>query len=294
MVEKLRVITRHGSIPNLILTGSSGIGKTTSILCLARELLGDSFDGGVLELNASDENGIDMVNKRIKTFAMNSKKLPKGRHKLVILDEADGMTKKAQQALRQAMEIYSHSTRFVFACNISSKIIEPIQSRCVVLHFTRLSDDQIKKRLKVVMDEEKIIDYTPEGIDAIIFTAQGDMRQALNNLQSTFTGTGAITPENVFKTADQPHPYIIKNIIKHCDTVNISSALEELQKLWNKGYACIDIVDSFFRVTKSVDILEKKKLAFLKEIGLTHMRVQEGSSSLLQLSGLIARLCLLN
>jgi len=137
-VSRLQVIADQGNLPNMILTGPPGTGKTTSVHCLARALLGASYKDAVLELNASDDRGIDVVRNRIKMFAQQKVTLPPGAHKIVILDEADAMTTGAQQALRRIMEIYSSSTRFALACNISSKIIEPIQSRCAVIRFTKL------------------------------------------------------------------------------------------------------------------------------------------------------------
>ena len=142
-IDRLKVIARDGNCPHIIISGLPGIGKTTSILALAHALLGDAYKEGVLELNASDErcvrlingpdarSGIDVVRNRIKDFAKKKVTLPSGRHKIVILDEADSMTPGAQQALRRTMEIYSNTTRFALACNQSNKIIEPIQSRCV-------------------------------------------------------------------------------------------------------------------------------------------------------------------
>ena len=126
-----------------IFQGPPGVGKTTTILCLARILLGDNFKNAVLELNASSERGIDVVRNKIKMFAQQKVTLPRGRHKIVILDEADSMTDGAQQALRRTMEIYSNTTRFALACNTSEKIIEPIQSRCAMLRFSKLSDSQV-------------------------------------------------------------------------------------------------------------------------------------------------------
>ena len=128
-VERLRIIAKQGNIVNMILTGPPGIGKTTSLLCLCRELLGDRLKEAVLELNASDDRGIDVVRQDIKAFAKRHVNLPAGRHKVVLLDEADSMTEAAQQAMRRIMERFSNTTRFVFACNMSEKVIEPIQSR---------------------------------------------------------------------------------------------------------------------------------------------------------------------
>ena len=183
-VSRLRAIAEVGNLPNIILAGPPGIGKTTSILCLAHEMLGPAYKNAVLELNASDARGIDVVRNKIKAFAQKKVTLPPGRHKIIILDEADSMTSSAQQALRRTMELYSSSTRFALACNQSTKIIEPIQSRCAVLRFTKLHDAEILARLQKVGAYEGV-SYDDGGLEAIIFTAEGDMRNALNALQST-------------------------------------------------------------------------------------------------------------
>ena len=201
------------------------------------------------------------------------------------------MTNAAQQALRRTMEIYSNSTRFALACNQSTKIIEPIQSRAAILRYTRLSDEQILSRLKTVCTQEEV-SYTSDGIEAIIFTAEGDMRNALNNLQATHSGFGYINQENVFKVCDQPHPTIVRKIINHCLKGETGSSILEMTALWNTGYSCSDIIGTVFKVVKiHMDIPEAMKLEYLKEIGFTHMRIADGVNSKLQLLGLCARLC---
>ena len=197
-VSRLRAIAQAGNIPNIILAGPPGIGKTSSVLCLAREMLGEVYKSAVLELNASDARGIDVVRNKIKMFAQKKVALPPGRHKIIILDEADSMTAAAQQALRRTMEVYSATTRFALACNNSTKIIEPIQSRCAVLRFTRLLDAELLARLQQVCAAENVT-YDSSGLEAIIFTAEGDMRNALNALQSTVSGFSLVTADNVFK-----------------------------------------------------------------------------------------------
>ena len=291
IVKRLSIISKEGNMPNILLGGLPGTGKTSSILCLARALLGNQFNDAVLELNASDDRGIDVVRDNIKMFSKKKLFLPEGRHKIVILDEADHMTSSAQQALRRIMEVYSDSTRFALACNSVDSIIEPIQSRCAVLRFSRLTDQQIRQRLSDVLKLENA-DYDESGLNAIVFTADGDMRQALNNSQSTVSGFGYLSSDNVYKVCDIPHPHIIKEILDQCSKGNNTVAQQELSKIMNSGFSSIDIVTTFFRVTKNYgDLDETMQLEFLKIIGLTHINVLNGIDSYLQLSAMISRLC---
>ncbi|KAF2471311.1 P-loop containing nucleoside triphosphate hydrolase protein [Lindgomyces ingoldianus] len=293
-IERLKIIAKDGNMPHVIISGMPGIGKTTSILCLARQLLGDAYKEAVLELNASDERGIDVVRNRIKGFAQKKVTLPPGRQKLVILDEADSMTSGAQQALRRTMEIYSATTRFAFACNQSNKIIEPLQSRCAILRYARLTDAQVVRRILQICEAEKV-EYSDDGIAALVFSAEGDMRQAINNLQSTHAGFGFLNGDNVFKVVDSPHPIKVQAMIKACHECRVDDALTALKELWGLGYSCHDIISTMFKVTKTIpDLSEHAKLEFIKEIGFTHMRILEGVQTLLQLSGCIARLSKIN
>ncbi|XP_065557985.1 replication factor C subunit 2-like [Artemia franciscana] len=289
-ISRLESFSKEGNVPNMLIAGPPGVGKTTTILCLARALLGPSFREGVLELNASNERGIDVVRNKIKLFAQQKVTLPKGRQKIIILDEADSMTEGAQQALRRTMELYSKTTRFALACNSSEKIIEPIQSRCAVLRYGKLMDAQVLQKLLDICEKEKV-SHTDDGLEAIVFTAQGDMRQAINNLQSTFQGFGHVNSENVFKVCDEPHPLLVKEMLTHCEKSNIDEAYKIMEHLWKLGYAAEDIIANCFRVCKNQQMAEYLKLEFLKEIGYTHMRIAEGISSLLQMTGLVARLC---
>lgn len=263
-IERLKIIAKDGNMPHMIISGMPGIGKTTSILCLARQLLGDVYKEAVLELNASDERGIDVVRNRIKGFAQKKVTLPPGRQKLVILDEADSMTSGAQQALRRTMEIYSATTRFAFACNQSNKIIEPLQSRCAILRYARLTDAQVVRRIMQICKAENV-EYSDDGIAALVFSAEGDMRQAINNLQSTHAGFGFLNGDNVFKVVDSPHPIKVQAMIKACHEQRIDDALASLKELWDLGYSCHDIISTMFRVTKTIDTLsEHAKLEFIK------------------------------
>lgn len=295
-VERLAAIAQSGNLPNLILAGPPGTGKTTSVHALARQLLGSAYKDAVLELNASDARGIDVVRNQIKSFAMNKVTLPPGRHKIIILDEADSMTAAAQQALRRTMELYSHSTRFCLACNTSTKIIEAIQSRAAILRYSRLSNEQVLQCLLKVAQAEDI-SYTEDGLEAILFTAEGDMRHALNNLQASYalTNRGIVNQAAVFKVCDQPHPKTVGEILDHCVRGDTSKAVQLMQSLWKSGYSASDIIGTIFKVTKAhATMPEALKLEYLREIGFSHMRIADGVNSLLQMLGLLGRLSLIS
>ncbi|CAD1470108.1 unnamed protein product, partial [Heterotrigona itama] len=281
-VSRLSVFAQHGNCPNIIIAGPPGV---------ARILLGPAFKEAVLELNASNDRGIDVVRNKIKMFAQKRVNLPKGKHKIIILDEADSMTEGAQQALRRTMEIYSHTTRFALACNSSEKIIEPIQSRCAMLRYGKLSDAQVLAKIIEICRIEDV-SHTDDGLEAIVFTAQGDMRQALNNLQSTYNGFGHVNNVNVFKVCDEPHPLLVKEMLELCTQGNISKAYGIMKHLWKMGYSAEDLISNIFRVCKNLPIEETLKLDFVKEIGITHLGIVDGINSLLQMNSLLARLCL--
>ena len=140
-------------------------------MCSFRQLLGPSFRDAVMELNASNDRGIETVRNKIKMFAQQKVTLPQGRHKIIVLDEADSMTESAQQALRRTMELYSSTTRFALACNSSEKIIEPIQSRCAMLRYSKLTDAQVLAKVLAVCEAEGV-DHSEDGLEAVVFTAQ--------------------------------------------------------------------------------------------------------------------------
>lgn len=206
------------------------------------------------------------------------------------------MTAAAQQALRRTMELFSSTTRFCLACNVSTKIIEAIQSRAAILRYSRLSNDDVLRCLLQVCQAEQV-PHTEDGLEAILFTAEGDMRNALNSLQASFflaasSGGGMVNQSTVFKVCDQPHPQIVGDIITHCSGGRTKSAVDLMDQLYRSGYSSSDIIGTMFKVVKArTDLSEAVKLEYLREIGFTHMRIADGVNSLLQLLGLLSRLC---
>jgi len=290
IISNLQSISESGNLPNLILAGPPGTGKTTSVLALAHELLGENFKKAVIELNASDERGINVVRDKIKRFAQQKIPLPEGRHKIIILDEADSMTSSAQGSMRVTISDYSNTTRFVLACNDSSKIIEAIQSRCTVLRFGKLSSDDIKERIKFVLNNENA-KYDEKGLQAIIDTCNGDMRYALNNSQSCIVGFGEINEENVYKIVELPRPKEIEKIYNFCLNKMFVDAINKFSELFNDGYSCLEIISVFNRLIQENDKIDDKvRIILLKKISEYKMNLIDGLDSDLQMSGFISEI----
>jgi len=203
-------------IPHLLFSGPAGVGKTTTALCLAKELLGEPWRRDTLELNASDERGIKMVRERVKEFAA-VMKLPtdkdtKKMFRIIILDEADEMTSEAQTALRRIIEDSSRTTRFIIICNYLSQIIEPIQSRCVVFKFRRLSREDVSDHLRSICNKEGI-KFEEKALSTIYDATQGDLRHSINILQAA-AGMGYISSSNVISSIGLSGKSRVKEIIK--------------------------------------------------------------------------------
>jgi replication factor C subunit 2/4 len=287
-VTLLQGHAQAGTFPHLMLCGPPGCGKTTMVHCLARAHLGDNYELGCIELNASDDRGIDVVREKIKGFAQQKVTLPPGKLKIIILDEADSMTTAAQQAMRRTMELFSQTTRFALACNISSKIIEPIQSRCAILRFGRVGEADMKKRLEHILKIENV-PYDNEGVEALVFTAEGDMRNVLNGAQSTFNASGLINAENVYRMNDQPKPQQIQGALQAVMRKDWEGSFGPIKEISKMGYSTTDIITTTSRVVKTSECPENIKLEWLKEIGLTHMRVNAGANGLVQLDAMISK-----
>ncbi len=291
-INQFKIIGKTGNIPHLILTGSPGTGKTTSIICLAKTLLQDQYQDAFLELNASDQRGIDIIRTKISEFCKKKVNLPEGRHKIIFLDEVDSMTSAAQQALRRIIEIYTHSTRFTMACNTSTQIIEAIQSRCAIIRFSKIVPKDVEERLKEICDREGKT-YTEEGLESIIIASNGDMRRALNSLQSVCTTFNQVTMEAVSKMISQPSHLEMKEVLSLALKHEFNTLNQKISSLISQGYSAQDIIQLFFFLVKDIEMDTVIQLKYLKEIGQTQIYLTQGGDPHLQLLALMARLCLI-
>ncbi|MFC2153922.1 replication factor C small subunit [Candidatus Altiarchaeota archaeon] len=286
IVERLRAYIKEKTLPNLLFAGPAGVGKTTAALAISKEFFG-GINQDFLELNASDERGIDVVRNKIKDFART--RPIHGTFKIIFLDEADALTPDAQNAMRRTMESYSQSCRFILSCNYSSKIIEPLQSRCAVFRFKRIVKEDIAKRLKWILDQEKT-DSTKEGIDAILYVCEGDIRKAVNLLQSAAT-LGKIDEENVYSISSRARPEEVLNILELSLKGKFLDARNLLDKLMiSYGLSAEDILLQMNREAMSLTEDDKTKVKIIDLIGETNFHLVEGAHERIQMEALIARI----
>lgn len=277
-VQALSTILIIKTMPHLLLTGPPGTGKTTSARIIATNL---AAKDDILELNASDERGIDVVRSTIKHFAQKTSKSP---FKVIILDEADSMTTTAQQGLRRIMEVYSINTRFILICNTFTKIFEPIQSRCAVIKFDKLSHEELKSQIKDICEKERI-NITDSAVNTIITLSDGDMRQSMNILQS-LVGLSEINEEKITKITGNPSPKKISELINELLSNNLEKAFLIFDSIWEEKYDPVDIISAFFREAKNRNDYE-----LMKSIGFVQLRISEGINSKLQFYKLFYEIC---
>ncbi|HII61535.1 replication factor C small subunit [Pyrococcus horikoshii] len=265
--------------------------NTTAALALSRELFGENWRHNFLELNASDERGINVIREKVKEFAR-TKPIGGASFKIIFLDEADALTQDAQQALRRTMEMFSSNVRFILSCNYSSKIIEPIQSRCAIFRFRPLRDEDIAKRLRYIAENEGL-ELTEEGLQAILYIAEGDMRRAINILQAAAALDKKITDENVFMVASRARPEDIREMMLLALKGNFLKAREKLREiLLKQGLSGEDVLIQMHKEVFNLPIDEPTKVYLADKIGEYNFRLVEGANEMIQLEALLAQFTL--
>jgi replication factor C small subunit len=291
VVERVKAFVKEKNIPHMLFTGPAGTGKTTVALAIAHELYGKEWRSNVLEKNASDERGIDVIRGAVKDFAR-TKSIGEVPYKIIILDESDALTQEAQQALRRTMENFTSVSRFILICNYSSKIIEPIQSRTAVFRFKTLIEEDIKKFIKRIVEGEKI-KITEDAIFAIIYLSEGDLRKVANLLQASAALGEKITESVVYDVSSQAKPADVKEMLDMALKGNFGDARKRLQDmLLRQGLSGEDIIREIHRQIYSLDVSEQAKVQLIEKTGEYEFRISEGSSDLIQLEALLANFLL--
>jgi len=294
-IKRIKAFVESKSLPHLLFAGSPGTGKTTTAIVIAKELYGkNGLSGNLLELNASDDRGIDVIRHKIKEFAR-LKSLTNIPYKLIILDEADSLTKEAQQALRRTMEKFSASCRFILACNEISKLIDPIQSRCVIFKFKPLEEKILLELIKKIEKEENI-KVNKEVNDILISYSKGDLRKLVNTLQAATAVSKEITEKTLNEIIEFINPKEIDDLIENAIAGNFIKAREYMLKLRIKrGMSAIEILKEIYKKIISNDKIEPKtKIKFIDRIATVEFRIVEGSDEELQLEALLAMMSLLS
>jgi len=290
IVERLQSYVARNELPHLLFSGRAGIGKTTSAVAIARELYGDQWNENFLELNASDERGIDVVRDRIKEFARSS--FGGFDYRIIFLDEADSLTSDAQSALRRTMEQFSNNVRFILSCNYSSKIIDPIQSRCAVFRFAPVDDDAVATYAREIAAEEEI-ELTDAGCEALVYAADGDMRTAINGLQAAAITGDVVDEEALYTITSTARPEEIEEMVSTALEGNFLAARSKLDEfLTEDGLAGGDLIDQLHRSVWEFDLSETAAVKLMDRIGETEYRIAEGANERIQLEALLAAVAL--
>ena len=291
IISRLEKYVGNNSMPNLMFTGPAGVGKTTTSLALVKSILGEYWRQNFLELNASDARGIETVRNNIKNFC---RLKPVGApFRIIFLDEVDNMTKDAQHALRREMEMYTKTASFILSCNYSSKIIDPIQSRCAIFRFAPIKGEDIKDRLKFICNNENI-SFDEKGIESIVYFAEGDMRKAVNVLQAASTDEDTITEDSVYEVVSKTKPQNITEMINKAllgDFLSARNMLRETMVL--QGTSGEDMVTQIYQdISKRV--MDGKMEAgiymnLIEAIAECDFRIREGANPRIQLEALLTQ-----
>lgn len=286
-MEKIAAFVKSGNMPHLLFSGPAGVGKTTLSLVIARELFGEEWQQNTLELNASDERGIDVVRVKVKDFAR-TRAMGNVPFKLIYLDESDALTKEAQQALRRTMENYTKTCRFILSCNYSSKIIDPIQSRCAVFRFKPLTAVDVNTVIDRIVQEEGLI-VSAEAREALFSVSEGDCRRLENILQSCAVLGKSISAEIVFSMASVAKPKEVLEVLSIAAKGDFSLSRKKLLDLMlDYGLSGIDVIKQIQKEIWNMSLADRKKVQLVDKCGEIEFRMVEGSDEYLQLESFLA------
>ena len=291
VVSRVEAFVKQKNMPHLLFSGPAGVGKTTLSLVIAKQLFGETWRNNFLELNASDERGIDVIRNKVKDFAR-TRAIGDVPFKIIYLDECDALTKEAQQALRRTMENYTQTTRFILSCNYSSKIIDPIQSRCAIFRFKPLPRDDVLKLIEHIANNEKIkIDEAAK--EALYEISEGDCRRVENILQSAAALTDKITDEIIFGLASVARPKEVKEVLEMALSNKFEASRKKLLSVMlDYGLSGLDVIRQIQREIYNLDVEGRKKMVLVDKCGECEYRMSEGSDEFIQLEAFLAQVAL--
>ncbi len=289
IVQRIKALVEKQNLPHLLFTGPAGVGKTTLSIVIAKELFKDTWRENFLELNASDERGIDVVRSKVKDFAR-TKSIGDVPFKVIYLDESDALTKEAQQALRRTMENYTQNCRFILAANYSSKIIDPIQSRCAAFRFRPLDKEEIISLIDFIAIKESLT-VDDKAKEALFNVSRGDCRKLENTMQSCSSISPNITEELIYSLASFANPEEIKLVLNSALNSDFETARNDLLKTMLKyGLSGTDVIKQIQSEIWNLEIEDKKKVELIDKCGEIEFRLVEGSDEFIQLESLLAHI----
>ena len=291
VVKRVRAMVEEKNIQNMIFSGPPGIGKTSLALIIVKQIFGNNWRENFLELNASDARGIDTIRNDVKNFA---KTMSIGTNipKIIFLDEADALTREAQNALRRTMETYANTVRFILSCNYSSQIIDAITSRCVIFRFKPLEKGDIKDIINKIAKNENL-KVNDKVIDILYEISEGDVRRLENILQSCAVINKDITEDLIYETINFAKPKEIKEALELAIKGEFLKARDKLlDTMLGYGLSGLDIIKQIQKEILNLKIDEKNKLKMIEKCGEIEFRLTEGSDEYVQIEALLASFCL--
>jgi len=291
IVKRIKAFVELQNIPHLLFAGPAGVGKTTLALVVAKKIFKEQWHQNFLELNASDERGIDIIRNKVKDFAR-TKAIGDAPFKIIYLDECDALTREAQQALRRTMENYTQTCRFILSANYSSKIIDPIQSRCAMFRFKPLEKKEIIAIIEKIEKDEKI-KVDEKAKEALYAISEGDVRKVENILQSSAAITTNITDEIIYSMASVARPKEVDEVLKLALQNKFIDARNKLMDIMlNYGLSGLDIIKQIQQEILNLDINNESKMLLMEKCGEIEFRMTEGSDEFIQLEALLSQFVL--